>query len=67
MVVTSVKTYQKGKLSEAMKAVADEANAAGPKGYVLLGFQVVESEKVVVALYRQGVGAQPLESPLVGE
>lgn len=53
MVLTNTRTYLPGKLAEAMRAVQDESNDVVPKGYALVGFQVVESEKMIVSLYRR--------------
>lgn len=65
-VVTSAKKYEKHKLSEAMKAVAEEANEALRKGYSIVGFQVVESELLIVSLYRR-VPAELVSAALTGE
>lgn len=50
-----------------MKAVADEANEVAVKDYVLIGFQVVESERQIVSLYRCAVVPQLSSGSLVGE
>lgn len=58
VIVTSVTSYVPKQLGEAMRKVAEEANAAATRGYVLVGFQVVEGERVIVSAYRkQSVGA----------
>jgi hypothetical protein len=48
-----------------MKEVAEEANRASSEGWVLVGFQVVESEACVVSLFQK---QRPMAaSSLVGE
>lgn len=63
--------YKQGELAEAMKKLAAEASGtAAEKGYRLLGFQVVESERVVACLYvseRQQRVSEFGQSALFGE
>ncbi len=70
MVVTTQHKYARGDLRKAMEAMAAEANRVDAEGgYMLLGFQVVETERTVVGLYRK-VGRPSAESgasPLVGD
>ncbi len=52
--VTSIHSYGEIGVREAMKKLTTEANEH--PGYVLVGFQIVESEQLVVALYRKSPG-----------
>ena len=67
MYVTVVKGYQSGKLKDAMLAMAEEANEVHGKGYTLVGFQVVESEKQIAGLYRRAAAPAAPGATLVGE
>lgn len=44
-------------LSKALEAVVAEERAASARGWMLIGFQVVEAERVVVVMYRMDSGA----------
>lgn len=63
-VVTTIHSYTRRSLADAMKLVTEEANDS--TGYELIGFQVVESEKSVVALYRKSTSEPYGEASLVG-
>jgi hypothetical protein len=51
--VASVHKYSKepGALAEAFRKLAAEANKVARDGYRLLGYQVVESERIISAMY----------------
>ena len=68
MIVTTVHSYTRTKLAETMQAVAAEGNRVAADGYLMVGYQVVESEKQVVVLYRRVTRPKDAaDSSLTGE
>lgn len=65
--MTAVHAYKRGQLKEAMRALAEEASRVAADGYVLVHYQVVESESAVTAAYRRQKSAPVSDASLVGE
>ncbi len=59
--------YDRGHLDKALLAMLLEAGEAEKKGYELVGYQVVESERCVATMYRKVKRAPPTGASLIGE
>ena len=64
--LTGLHRYEAGSLKVAVASMIEENAGLMRKGYALIGFQVVESERTLVTVYRRAQQSDAASS-LVGE